>query len=95
MCLLIFVVLKQTLLDLGISPNLKDVRGLTPLYYCVAHNCNEECMEMLLTERAVIGSQDEQGWFELHHVSYSINNTLIHQLSLCQLHKKSGLSNTK
>lgn len=58
----------QTLLDLGVSPNLKDSRSLTPLYYTVSHCTSPSCMEMLLQERAFIGSQDEQGWFEIHHV---------------------------
>lgn len=58
----------QTLLDLGVSPNLKDSRSLTPLYYTVSHCTSPSCVEMLLQERAFIGSQDEQGWFEIHHV---------------------------
>lgn len=57
----------KTLLDLGVSPNLKDSRSLTPLYYTVSHCTSPSCMEMLLQERAFIGSQDEQGWFEIHH----------------------------
>ena len=58
----------QTLLDLGVSPNMKDSRSLTPLYYTVSHCTSPTCMEMLLQERAFIGAQDEQGWFEIHHV---------------------------
>ncbi|XP_061195721.1 SH3 and multiple ankyrin repeat domains protein 2-like isoform X4 [Saccostrea echinata] len=57
----------KTLLDLGVSPNIKDSRSLTPLYYTVCHCSSPGCMEMLLQERAFIGSQDEQGWFEIHH----------------------------
>ncbi|XP_056013643.1 SH3 and multiple ankyrin repeat domains protein 3-like isoform X6 [Ostrea edulis] len=57
----------KTLLDLGVSPNMKDSRSLTPLYYTVCHCTGPGCMEMLLQERAFIGSQDEQGWFEIHH----------------------------
>nr|XP_034334437.1 SH3 and multiple ankyrin repeat domains protein 3 isoform X4 [Crassostrea gigas] len=57
----------KTLLDLGVSPNLKDSRSLTPLYYTVSHCTSPSCVEMLLQERAFIGSQDEQGWFEIHH----------------------------
>lgn len=59
----------QVLLDLGLSPNMKDARCLTPLYYGIAHNSDPAITEMLLQERAVIGSQDEQGWYEIHHVS--------------------------
>jgi hypothetical protein len=29
---------------------------------------NAACAELLLHERAVIGTQDEQGWFEIHQV---------------------------
>ncbi|XP_052102978.1 SH3 and multiple ankyrin repeat domains protein 2-like isoform X2 [Mytilus californianus] len=57
----------KVLLDLGLSPNMKDARCLTPLYYGIAHNSDPAITEMLLQERAVIGSQDEQGWFEIHH----------------------------
>nr|XP_022290986.1 SH3 and multiple ankyrin repeat domains protein 1-like isoform X4 [Crassostrea virginica] len=57
----------KTLLDLGVSPNMKDSRSLTPLYYTVSHCTSPTCMEMLLQERAFIGAQDEQGWFEIHH----------------------------
>ncbi|XP_046359225.2 SH3 and multiple ankyrin repeat domains protein 3-like isoform X1 [Haliotis rufescens] len=56
----------KTLLDLGASPNYKDLRGLTPLYYAVCNETNPLCTEMLLHERAFIGLQDEQGWFEIH-----------------------------
>ncbi|XP_063403689.1 SH3 and multiple ankyrin repeat domains protein 1-like isoform X5 [Mytilus trossulus] len=57
----------KVLLDLGLSPNMKDARCLTPLYYGIAHNSDPAITEMLLQERAVIGSQDEQGWYEIHH----------------------------
>ncbi|XP_060600302.1 SH3 and multiple ankyrin repeat domains protein 2-like isoform X4 [Ruditapes philippinarum] len=56
----------QSLLDLGASTNYKDSRGLTPLYYSVLYGKNAACAELLLHERAVIGTQDEQGWFEIH-----------------------------
>ncbi|XP_033741681.1 protein shank-like isoform X2 [Pecten maximus] len=61
----------KTLLDLGASPNLKDARGLTPLYYCAAHSCNPICMEMLLMEKAIIGATDEQGWMEIHQACHN------------------------
>lgn len=58
----------QTLLDLGASTNYKDGKGLTPLYYSVLYGKNAACAEMLLHERALIGTQDEQGWYEIHQV---------------------------
>ncbi|XP_069128290.1 SH3 and multiple ankyrin repeat domains protein 2-like isoform X7 [Argopecten irradians] len=61
----------KTLLDLGASPNLKDARGLTPLYFCAAHSCNPICMEMLLMEKAIIGATDEQGWMEIHQACHN------------------------
>ena len=63
----------QALLDLGLSPNVKDARGLTAVYYCVAHVCNPSCLEMLLMEKAVLGSQDENGSFEIHQVEYQLS----------------------
>ena len=59
----------QTFLDLGASTNYKDSRGLTPLYYSVLYGKNANCTEMLLHERAHVGVQDEQGWYEIHQVS--------------------------
>ncbi|ESP03120.1 hypothetical protein LOTGIDRAFT_171723 [Lottia gigantea] len=56
----------RALLDLGASPDYKDYRNLTPLYYCVSNDTNAMCVETLLHERAVIGTHDEQGWFEIH-----------------------------
>ena len=67
----------QTFLDLGASTNYKDSRGLTPLYYSVLYGKNANCTEMLLHERAHVGVQDEQGWYEIHQVSnvfFSRNN---------------------
>lgn len=58
----------QTLLDLGASPDFKDGRGLTPLYYSVSNDTNQACTEMLLHERAVVGTHDDQGWCEIHQV---------------------------
>lgn len=60
----------KTLLDLGASPNYKDLRYLTPLYYAVTKD-DPVCSEMLLNERAVIGTTDEQGWFEIHQACRS------------------------
>lgn len=58
----------QTLLDLGASPDYKDARGLTPLYYSVSNDTSQLCTEMLLHERAYVGTHDDQGWCEIHQV---------------------------
>ncbi|XP_036367126.1 protein shank isoform X2 [Octopus sinensis] len=60
----------KTLLDLGASPNYKDLRYLTPLYYVVSKD-DPVCAELLLNERAIIGTTDEQGWFEIHQACRS------------------------
>nr|KAG5704985.1 hypothetical protein BaRGS_022827 [Batillaria attramentaria] len=56
----------KTLLDLGASADYKDGRGLTPLYYSVSNDTNQACTEMLLHERAYVGTHDDQGWCEIH-----------------------------
>lgn len=58
----------QTLLDLGSSPNYKDMRGLTTLYYSVIYNSNPQLTEMLLHDHAMIGTSDPHGWQEVHQV---------------------------
>ena len=88
----------QTFLDLGASTNYKDSRGLTPLYYSVLYGKNANCTEMLLHERAHVGVQDEQGWYEIHQVSkkklfdlWTCSIMLIHKtlaLNLIETHFK-------
>ncbi|XP_023340013.1 protein shank isoform X2 [Eurytemora carolleeae] len=56
----------KTMLDLGGSPNYRDGKGLTPLYLSVAGNTDPNITQVLLHERAVIGTQDLQGWAEVH-----------------------------
>lgn len=57
------------MLDLGASPDCKDARDLTPLYYSVSNDDTlQDCTLMLLHERARIGICDEQGWYEIHQV---------------------------
>ncbi|GFX85530.1 SH3 and multiple ankyrin repeat domains protein 3 [Trichonephila clavipes] len=56
----------RTLLDLGSSPNYKDMRGLTTLYYSVVYNSNPQLTEMLLHDHAFIGTADPHGWQEVH-----------------------------
>ena len=55
--------------DLGASPNYQDAKGLTPLYYSIIHNANAIITQALLHDHATIGSQDCQGWAEVHQVS--------------------------
>ncbi|KAM8794752.1 SH3 and multiple ankyrin repeat domains protein 1 [Eudromia elegans] len=54
------------LLDLGGSPNYKDRRGLTPLYHTAMVGGDPRCCELLLYHRAHVGTQDENGWQEIH-----------------------------
>ncbi|XP_022241952.1 uncharacterized protein LOC106459712 isoform X1 [Limulus polyphemus] len=56
----------KTLLDLGASPNYKDNRKLTPLYYSVVYGSDHQLTELLLYEHAVLGTADLQGWQEVH-----------------------------
>lgn len=58
----------KTLLELGASPNYKDTKGLTPLYYSVIHKTDPMLCETLLHDHATIGAQDLQGWQEVHQV---------------------------
>lgn len=67
----------QTLLDLGASPNYKDLKGLTPLYYCVTNSSDVVCCELLLHDRAMVGATDLQGWQEVHQ---SCRNGLVAHL---------------
>lgn len=63
----------RTLLELGASPNYKDAKGLTPLYLTITHNVEPQFTETLLHDHATIGSQDLQGWQEVHQVSKNIS----------------------
>ena len=67
-CTMLYVFF-QTLLDLGTSANYRDNWGLTPLYNTVSNNTSPHCVELLLHDHAVIGTTDDQGWAEVHHVS--------------------------
>ena len=62
----------RTLLELGASPNYKDMKGLTPLYMCVMHASDVVICEMLLHDHAIVGAQDLQGWQEVHQVHHKI-----------------------
>lgn len=56
------------MLDLGASPNYRDSKGLTPLYYTITHGADVQLAEMLLHDHAAIGATDPQGWQEVHQV---------------------------
>lgn len=60
----------KTLLELGASPNYKDTKGLTPLYYSVTYKTDPMLCETLLHDHATIGAQDLQGWQEVHQVRF-------------------------
>ncbi|XP_046811473.1 protein shank isoform X5 [Lucilia cuprina] len=55
-----------TLLELGASPNYKDGRGITPLYISITRKCEPKITESLLHDHASLGTQDNQGWNEVH-----------------------------
>ncbi|XP_076349043.1 uncharacterized protein LOC143246344 isoform X2 [Tachypleus tridentatus] len=56
----------KNLLDLGASPNYKDNRGLTALYFSVLYGRNAKLTEILLRDHANFGIADHQGWQEVH-----------------------------
>ncbi|XP_064416221.1 SH3 and multiple ankyrin repeat domains protein 2 [Latimeria chalumnae] len=56
----------KALLDQGASPNYKDRRGLTPLYHTAMVGGDPHSCELLLYNRAFIGTKDENGWLEIH-----------------------------
>lgn len=60
----------KTLLELGASPNYKDNKGLTPLYFTVHPNVDPVFSETLLHDHATTGAADTQGWQEVHQVSF-------------------------
>lgn len=54
---------------MGASPNYKDARGLTPLYLSVMKKTDAKICEGLLHDHASLGTQDVQGWQEVHQVN--------------------------
>ncbi|XP_037031721.1 SH3 and multiple ankyrin repeat domains protein 3 isoform X4 [Bradysia coprophila] len=63
-----------TLLELGASPNYKDARGLTPLYLSVTKKTDSKICESLLHDHGTLGTQDTQGWQEVHQVAVIAGN---------------------
>ncbi|XP_055693308.1 SH3 and multiple ankyrin repeat domains protein 3 isoform X1 [Lutzomyia longipalpis] len=67
----------STLLELGASPNYKDIRGMTPVYLSVTKKTDAKICESLLHDHASLGTQDTQGWQEVHQ---ACRNGLVHHL---------------
>ncbi|XP_041452510.1 SH3 and multiple ankyrin repeat domains protein 3-like isoform X4 [Lytechinus variegatus] len=55
------------LLDLGASPNSKDDRGLSPLYYSIVTDSETNITELLLKDCAEVSPVDSQGWGLIHY----------------------------
>lgn len=58
----------RTLLDLGASPNVRDTKGLTPLWVAVSSKASPMLCQALLHDYSIHGVQDAQGWHEVHQV---------------------------
>lgn len=55
-------------MELGASPNYRDAKMLTPVYYSVTKRTDPKITESLLHDHATLGTQDTQGWNEVHQV---------------------------
>ncbi|KAG5673695.1 hypothetical protein PVAND_003718 [Polypedilum vanderplanki] len=66
-----------TLLELGASPNYKDMKMLTPVYISVAKKIDPKITEVLLHDHATLGTKDSQGWNEVHQ---ACRNNLVQHL---------------
>lgn len=53
-------------MELGASPNYKDAKGLTPVYLSVTKKTDSKLTKALLHDHASLGTQDSQGWQEIH-----------------------------
>jgi ankyrin repeat protein len=58
----------RTLLELGASPNYRDSKNITPVYLSITKKNDPKVTEALLHDHAVLGTQDTQGWNEVHQV---------------------------
>lgn len=76
-----YIALKM-FLDLGAPPNYLDCNGLTPLFYSIIYNNqdnnhkvasqpfnNIKITKLLLYEHSIHGVTDQQGWQEVHHAA--------------------------
>ncbi len=75
-CFLFYAGALQTLLELGASPNYKDSRGLTALYHTALVGGDTDCCELLLNQNASVCCQDENGWHEIHQVSFITDRSI-------------------
>ena len=60
----------RTLLDLGASANVRDAKGLTPLYNAILNKASPMLCLALLHDYSIHGVQDAQGWHEVHQVRH-------------------------
>ena len=60
----------KALLELGAFAEVRDSRGLTPLFYTVIGASSLQAVEHLLFHRSPVGISDENNWQEIHHVSF-------------------------
>jgi hypothetical protein len=61
----------RTLLELGASPNYRDAKGFTPVYLSVVKKTDPKMTKSLLHDHGVLGTQDTQGWQEIHQVFFT------------------------
>ena len=79
------------------SPNYRDGKSLTPVYHSVINPTDPVVTETLLHDHGLIGSQDLQGWQEVHQVGgvslsfvvVTTSVTLVSFLILSVLHSAS------
>jgi SH3/ankyrin repeat-containing protein len=57
----------NVLLELGAFPDVKDNKGLTPLFYAIINSSTIKCTELLLFNGSPLGIKDENNWQEIHH----------------------------
>ncbi|KER28135.1 hypothetical protein T265_04969 [Opisthorchis viverrini] len=59
----------KVLLDLGMNPNVRDGKSLTPLYYAVSRDIPTKCIALLLYDHAILGVVDDKNRQEVHQES--------------------------
>lgn len=73
----------RTLLDLGASANVKDTKGLTPLWNAISAKASPMLCQALLHDYSIVGVQDAQGWHEVHQVTFSFKDVNIDFKKFC------------
>ncbi|TGZ59273.1 hypothetical protein CRM22_009167 [Opisthorchis felineus] len=56
----------KVLLDLGMNPNVRDSKSLTPLYHAVSRDIPTKCIALLLYDHAILGIVDDKNRQEVH-----------------------------